>query len=676
MKGFPALRYVADHAWACCTCAGRSVAGMAGLILLLALLAACQAAPPVSPTLAVETATAGPPPGAQPSPSAAPARTPTVVRPPSVTPAPGLWRHYQGLNEISSLAFDAAGMLWAGTNAGVVRWDLTTDTPAHDTFDTCTVDLAACGADTHWVHDLAVAGDAVWAATTGGVRRLDLASGGAWTTFTQDDGLPDRGAASVAVGPDGTVWAGTFKGLARFDGSTWTAYAAPGLGAGNVVWDVEVAPEGDVWFSTHGLGVIRLDPGTEAWHTYGTETGFYYPNARALTLDAGGYPWLYVGYDRVYRFDGETWSVAYESGGGQWVCDLAFGAAALTEGGWPLIATCDGYHAYGNGIAYHEGDGWSYIDVSDGLPTHDIQAPAGELAVGTLRGLALYQDGAWRTLRHGPTINNVTSVAATEDGVWFAFGNDAFRAAGGGLAHFDGVGWHYVDGVGDAGEGANVRALSVAPDGTLWAGAGCLLARRDGDVWTTVAGCDDLGGDVRFLAFEPDGTVWFATVFDVHRLKPNGDLTVYEDLLPLALTVDAGGRAWVARNPARGGGLVTIDGGSWVTQTVPVATVTSLASLPNGDVWALGDGRLVRFDGTDWSPPVSRPDRMVSLIAGPAGALWGYGSGGVWRRDGEGWESVVALGVPVQAMAFSPGAAGAGLWLGTPRGGVYVTVMP
>ncbi|MFN2166922.1 MAG: hypothetical protein ACK2U9_11765, partial [Anaerolineae bacterium] len=81
--------------------------------------------------------------------------------------------------------------------------------------------------------------------------------------------------------------------------------------------------------------------------------------------------------------------------------------------------------------------------------------------------LGLFQDGVWRMLMDGPSSSRVASVAVTPDeAACFAFGDQSLSTNGSGLSRFDGQGWQYH--LGDA----EVTALAVAPDGSLWAGAG------------------------------------------------------------------------------------------------------------------------------------------------------------------------------------------------------------
>ncbi|MGC9357193.1 MAG: two-component regulator propeller domain-containing protein [Anaerolineae bacterium] len=54
-----------------------------------------------------------------------------------------------------------------------------------------------------------------------GVLHFD---GETWTTYTEDNGLPNNDVGALAVAPDGTIWAGTREGISRFDTGSWLFY--------------------------------------------------------------------------------------------------------------------------------------------------------------------------------------------------------------------------------------------------------------------------------------------------------------------------------------------------------------------------------------------------------------------------------------------------------------------
>jgi ligand-binding sensor domain-containing protein len=94
-----------------------------------------------------------------------------------------------GLHAVRAL-LPEAGVLWAATDAGLLRWDLGTNPP--------------------------------------GLERID----------PRRSGLPSTRISSVARGPDGALWVGTRdRGLACFDGKSWSLYTVKNTGTSGLASD-------------------------------------------------------------------------------------------------------------------------------------------------------------------------------------------------------------------------------------------------------------------------------------------------------------------------------------------------------------------------------------------------------------------------------------------------------
>ena len=240
----------------------------------------------------------------------------------------------------------ADGMLWATTEAGIVRWDLderhavlfaSGDGLPFD--DGSSGRIAAAPDGTIWAftwnQDVARFDGARWAEPAGynqidivnprctlGKECLDpvtamavgpdgllsLAIGE--DTLLQFDGVdwsvlavtPEEThggsawATDMAVTSDGTLWVASWEELLSYDGDTWVRYtAADGLPPG-MLNTVAVAPNGDVWIGTTNDfegeasgGVARFDG--ESWTAFDETDGLYDNNVVALTIGADGAVW-------------------------------------------------------------------------------------------------------------------------------------------------------------------------------------------------------------------------------------------------------------------------------------------------------------------------------------------------------------------------------------------------
>lgn len=292
-----------------------------------------------------------------------------------------------------------------------------------------------------YLGDLTVAVDGtLWVAP--GVSSFD---GETWTTYTTE-GLPGGYAQTVEVAPDGTVWAGTQRGLARLDGETWRIVSPP-----VEIFDLAFAPDGSVVAGYH------RPPRNPSW---------------------GG----------VARFDGETWTIL---GDADTMPEdfLTFLGVSPVDGAVWTTAGGSGFIPVGT-VSRFDGNGWTGWSVN-GFPGHEelpglmpqamTVGPGGSVWVVTRKadvtqGTLARFDGASWTVFSAPAeaaVDAWGTMAIGPDGtVWLAGnehpGADKYEGL---LFSFDGASWTR-DRVGN-----EVSALEVASDGTLWVGVDGSLVR-------------------------------------------------------------------------------------------------------------------------------------------------------------------------------------------------------
>lgn len=126
--------------------------------------------------------------------------TPTATLPITDTPQPGNWtvvENWTPANQIRTMLIDQSGNLWTGGPAGVVHWDLNTDTSS----------VYAIREDPEHTNVVALSqtpDGSIWAGTSGnGLARFD---GTNWQSFTTEDGLPGNYINDQTVTPDGELW--------------------------------------------------------------------------------------------------------------------------------------------------------------------------------------------------------------------------------------------------------------------------------------------------------------------------------------------------------------------------------------------------------------------------------------------------------------------------------------
>jgi ligand-binding sensor domain-containing protein len=598
-------------------------------VLSTLLIAACNQGTPTPAPVPTGPGASIP----QPSPSAL---IPTTERPdPGPLPAtidstttvasdvaPG-WVHYESINEILDLAFAPDGGLWVATRGGLVRWDL--DSGTYRRYALLAYQVAPAPDGTLWLN------------TESGLHRLD------GTTCEQPPDVPGGTGGQIyalAVMPDGDLWTSSDLGASRFDGTSWASYP---LGVG--VRGLEVSDEGALWASTAN-GVAQYREAEDSWVFHAQEQGLPGPQVHIIGAGPGGEGWAYIAWEGLYRYNGEAWQLIESPPGGD-VRDIAFAAD-----GTPWIGTVGGSHYPGGALSYWNGEGWMDVSSATGLISFSAVAPGpdGVVAAATNLGLGIYENGEWRMLKDGPTSSREASVAVTPDGAaWFAFGDESLSTNGSGLSQLDGQEWQYH--LGDA----EVGAPAVAPDGSLWVGAGCSIQRFDGAAWETLAQCDQElpVGNILDIEFAADGSVWVAS--GLNLIQYDGQTWTRHDKLVHAVVAAPDGSVWVNGWDGSLGSqyVARFDGSEWTiystSETFPGRFAVS-AVTPDGRVWGIVPERgLVAFDGlaapngqtwTDsaswefYAPPEGFPlNGGPGPVLAPDGALWVRSQQGVARFD-------------------------------------------
>ncbi|MEN6512292.1 MAG: T9SS type A sorting domain-containing protein, partial [Chloroherpetonaceae bacterium] len=84
---------------------------------------------------------------------------------------------------------------------------------------------------------------------------------------TSNSGLPNNWVYSIAIDKNGSKWIGTIKGLAKYDGTSWTIYNTSNSGLPrNGVISITIDKNSTKWLGTDG-GLVKYD-GT--WTIYDT----------------------------------------------------------------------------------------------------------------------------------------------------------------------------------------------------------------------------------------------------------------------------------------------------------------------------------------------------------------------------------------------------------------------
>ena len=528
-------------------------------------------------------------------------------------------------NSVRAIAQTPEGYLWFGTEEGIARYDgarvTVFDTIHHPELkDSNTLALMAELDGSLWIatrtglthlqngvftsyltarspmNSLQETLDGrVWAGTLEGVYAVDMAHPDARPRlYTQADGLPGNAVYALALGSDGTLWAGTDAGLARLTGDRFAAVPLENGGQGMKERIQELASDrnGGVWIGTPN--VVLHWRGGHVERTPAEMAGSGKVVSALLATKDGA---LWVGYrhhgiavlqDGIIKQYGSAQGLPtddvgclYEDrDGGVWAGLVHLGAVQLSKGlfttlgkreglsedmVWSVLKARDGSLWVGTnikGLNHVSPDGRVQVfTAKDGIPPTPIYAlhegNDGSVWVGS-------ENEPLRRLRGGKTTiypdpQRKGSLVAIHGLPKQGDGHERLLLAiyqENGVAVFDpkaapGQRFHHYAVPGLA------STLAVAPDGAVWVGSNhggvSRLRLETGEVknYTTADGL--LTNFTLAIYVDSAGVVWAGTSRGLNRIQ-NGRITTYSmeqglfDLTVGGIVEDGKGYLWMTCN--------------------------------------------------------------------------------------------------------------------------------
>lgn len=268
-------------------------------------------------------------------------------------------------------------------------------------------------------------GRVLWVGTWGkGIWRWN----GQWRRFGRQEGLVDNQVTSLSVtlghGENWTLWAGTFSGLARWNGETWQGVGRKGDVFLRPVYSLmatRVDAGGEaLWVGTRGGGLARLDMGR--WQSLDEASGLPSDEIRGVVATRGrlGRTDLWIGAERggLVRLGAEGLKEFPLPGGAQGIHSLL----AVKGDNGPMLWV--GTRV--NGVLRWRGGAWEALP-QEGLPPGDVLALAEaelkpghrQIYAGTIHGLACFEGGRW-TPDPIPGLAGefIQSLHVSEDSLW------------------------------------------------------------------------------------------------------------------------------------------------------------------------------------------------------------------------------------------------------------------
>ncbi len=220
-----------------------------------------------------------------------------------------------------------------------------------------------------------------------GVSRFTLEGTSNTVFYISNSSLPDNRVFALAMDSlKGDIWAGTKKGLARFEGTDWVVLNAGNTNSvmGNEIISSIVCSDSILWIGS-SKGLVKYD-GKE-WKRFTPEnSGMPAPFARVFAVETNGDVWVGLSRDSLYsengenlsmigvaKFDGTTWTLFDNTN-----CPLGIrnfvSSVAIDKKGNKWLAT-NGVHDdnSGRGILKFDNTTWiAFSTENSPLPSNGI----------------------------------------------------------------------------------------------------------------------------------------------------------------------------------------------------------------------------------------------------------------------------------------------------------------
>ncbi|MBC8094941.1 MAG: ATP-binding protein [Akkermansiaceae bacterium] len=491
-------------------------------------------------------------------------------------------------------------------------------------------------------------------------------------SWQAQDGLSQNTVTAVLQSRDGYVWAGTYGGLTRFDGVSFTTFDdnnTPELRNSRITCLYE-ARDGAMWIGHESGEVTRYSGGQ--FEPIPIKANWVGTRIMSICEDAAGDVWLFNGDGLLARLrDGlvlspesgrapKLSSMVSSTKGDLWVAregrisllegtkltPLPFRESDTNVGTIGMGASRDGglWVVTEGRLRKWDGKGWAQEGTPTNWPnlafTSLIENKDGILAGGTSSGGLFLIDTRQKKHvqfnRHsGFPSDWIISVCEDREGqFWVGTG-------GGGLVAVRSTSVRTLTPP-DQWRGRAVLSVTAARDGTLWMGTeGAGVYRYQDGNWTNFSGLVQLGNSYVWSVTEDyENQIWIGT-WGGGLKKFNGERFVRVPALDMinsptpAILCSSNGSMWIGT----GAGLVHYENEvvRWVASGPGLVDVRTICETPDGTIWfgmngnglgCLKDGVIKQFRKADGLSS----DFIESFRLDPDGTLWiGTFGGGITR---------------------------------------------
>jgi diguanylate cyclase (GGDEF)-like protein len=471
--------------------------------------------------------------------------------------------------------------------------------------------------------------------------------------YTTENGLPQSSVLAMVQTRDGYLWLGTYEGLARFDGLSFTVFNktnTPEMES-NGVKALAEDREGRLWIGTTA-GLLCFYQGS--FERFDGRSGLTNSFILCLHLDRAGVLWTGT-TQGLFRYQGRRF-LSYTTAQGLSANYISSLANDGSGGIW--VGT-------GRGLNHIKNGKIRIFDTGSGLPNNDIRAlhldKQGTLWIGSSGGgLCCFRKERFERLPMPLSSNDIRAIYQDSHGVlWIGTNQEPLNRLKEGRLSVMG---QRLAGL------MSARTIMEDREGSLWVGTRdgllqlkddkfilygsrnglpvdpvrAVFADRQGNIWIGTIG----GGLVRFqdgnwktfnqeqgllsdhiwsIAQSHDGSLWVGTYGGgLYRLPAKGISATFHRVKGVAnniiraLLVDSHDRVWVGTN---GGGLDCLEKDRIINFTtihgLPSNFIYALSEDQQGRIWAGGyNGGMAVLEGNRFRtlPGAGIADQPVWVI--------------------------------------------------------------
>jgi len=405
------------------------------------------------------------------------------------------------------------------------------------------------------------------------------------------EALPSKKIRSLYMGPKNNLWIGTKKGVIVFNNKNAVAISQKlaELNVSKIIPD----QDGNIWISTYGQGLLRINPQTMQVNLQLTAAnGLINDWIRSMAIDKLGNVWIATksglnkieGYDsnnlaqlKIKRFSTSSGlptnninCVSTDIEGNIWLGSNGKGLLKFTGESFASYSSKDGlsgdivmsvlqdkesnlwFSTYGNGITKFDGEKYTYYNRSNGLSNNTVwcslEDQQNNLWFGTSRGLVKYDKDGFHNyfISDGLSANKITAIEECKNGeIWVGCSRGISKISGSEITSFNnqnGFNWK------------NNRAILEDQKGNLWIGSSEGLIKYDGISFTHYSKINGLS-DNTIYSLEEDklGNIWVGTkagltLFDGNDFKPQIIENDFRSNIINFLKVDNNQDLWIGTN--------------------------------------------------------------------------------------------------------------------------------